>query len=103
MQPRDLTRISPLTASPFRLAGITSSFLVSDSDQTYFTIELTIVSSTGERSTPFFASGLYSWPFTFSRVFDCPKKCGMRVVGRKSRGAEIHLAAHSSETLVAIR
>src|SRR5689334_1815745 len=95
--------ISPLIASPLS-AGGAGSGAVSDRLQTYFTSELTIVSSTGERRTPFASTAMgYGCLLTVVRVLDCWKKCGMRVVGRKSRGAITHFAAQSSVTLVAMR
>src|SRR5688572_3225451 len=94
--------ISPLIGSPFSAGGAGSGW-VSDRLQTYFTSEWTIVSSTGERLTPLTSTIGYGFLFTTVRVLDCWKKWGIRVVGRKSRGARTHLAAHSSVTLVAMR
>ena len=69
----------------------------------YFTSEFAIVSSTGERRTPFTSATGYGCLLTSVRVLDCWKKWGMRVVGRNSRGASTHFAAQSSVTLVAMR
>src|SRR6185503_14071708 len=102
VQPTDFTMISPLIASPLSAGGAGSGSF-SDRLQTYFTSAATIVSSTGDRLTPFTSTTGYGFLFTSTRVFDWLKKCGIRVVERKSRGASTHFAAQSSVTLDAIR
>ena len=74
MQPTLLKSVSPRASSPRGGAGYS---LTSDSFQMYATVAL--------------ISARWRCSFSSPWMFSWKKKCGIQVVGWKSRGASIHL------------